>query len=135
MSKSIQPVIAELFLSQHPQGRPIEFAWRLIRRRRRPFLLLPVSAMDMRVRLELYSAQRNRAKIWRALLPLLFRTPAAFVFQRVSIQADEGSEIIRFLSEQSGVPVDQLRAPAIKFGGVELQKTRVRLLARQQNKP
>src|ERR1035441_1342518 len=47
MSKSIQPAIAELFLSQHPQGRPIEFAWRLIRRRRRPFLLLPVSAASL----------------------------------------------------------------------------------------
>ena len=129
MSKSIQPAIAELFLSQHPQGRPIEFAWRLIRRRRRPFLLLPVSAMDMRVSLELYSAQRKRAKIWRDLLPLLFRTPAAFVFQRVRFQADEGSEIIRFLSEQSGVPVDQLRAPAIKFGGMAHQKSRLVLLA------
>ena len=132
MSKSIQPVIAELFLNGQPAGRPLNFAWRLIRRRRRPFLLLPVSTMDVRVSLELYSAQRRRAKIWRAILPLLFQTPAASVFSRVNFPADESSEIIRFLSEQSGVPVAQLRAPAIKFGGMEHQKSRLVLLACDQ---
>ena len=132
MSKSIQPVIAKLFLNGGPQGRSVDFAWRLIRRRRRPFLLLPVSAMDVRVSLELYSAQRKRAKIWRALLPLLFNTPAASIFQRVNLPVDEGSEIIRFLSQQSGVPVDHLRAPAIKFGGMERQKSRLVLLACDQ---
>jgi|GEM_PF-820807 len=136
MTKSIHPVIAELFLNEKPPGRPIDFEWRLIRRKQRPFLLLPVSAMDVRVSLELYSAQRRRAKIWRATLPLLFKTPAASIFQRVNFQADEGSETICFLSQQSEVPVDQLRAPAIKFGGMELQKSRlVLLVCDQTNRP
>lgn len=129
MAKSIQPIIAELFLDGKPPGRSLDFAWRLIWRKKRPFLLLPTSAMDMRVSLELYSAQRKRAKFWRAMLPLLFKTPAASLFQRVHFPVGEGSEIVRFLSEQSGVPVDQLRAPAIKFGGMEMQKSRLVLLA------
>ena len=136
MSQSIQPVIAELFLNEKPSGRPIDFEWRLIRRMQRPFLLLPASAMNVRVSLELYSAQRRRAKIWRATLPLLFKTPAAAIFQRVHFQADDGSEIVRFLSEQSGVPVDQLRAPAIKFGGLASEKSRlVLLVCDQTNRP
>ena len=40
---------------------------------------------NVRVGLELYSAQRRRAKIWRAFLPLLFKTPAASLFGRESI--------------------------------------------------
>jgi len=132
MSKSIQPVIAELFLNGQPAGTQLEFTWRLIWRRRRPFLLLPTSATDVRVSLELYSAQRKRAKIWRAMLPMLFQTPAASLFQRVRFPADANAEIIRFLSEQSGVPVEQMRAPAIKFGGMELQKSRLVLLACDQ---
>lgn len=134
MSKTIQPVIAELFQNGKPHGRSLDFTWRLVWRRRRPFLLLPVSATDVRVSLALYSAQRKRAKIWRAVLPLVFNTPAAAVFQRVHFQADESSEVVGFLSEQSGVPVDQLQTPAIKFGGMEIQKSRLVLLACDQTR-
>lgn len=127
MPKSVQPVMAKLFGDEQP-GPSHRFSWRLIRRRRRPFLLLPIATMSTRVSLTLYSAQRRRAKIWRALLPFVLNTPAAVLFQRVHFPASESSDILRFLSEQSGVPAGRLPAPAIKFGGMESQKSRLVLL-------
>ena len=132
MSKTIQPVIAELFSNEKPTGQPIEFEWRLIRRKNRPFLLMPISGMSLRVSLGLYSAQRRRARIWRSVLPLLLNTPAAAFFQRIHFPTDTSLEIMRFLAEQSGMPAEQLRAPAIKFGGMERQKSRLVLLACDQ---
>lgn len=129
MPKSVHSVIANLFADGQSSGRERNFTWRLIRRRRRPLLLLPMGAMDTRVGLTLYSAQRRRAKIWRALLPLLLNTPAAVIFHRVNHRVSDSSEVIRFISEQSGVPLDRLPAPAIKFGGLESQKSRLVLLA------
>ena len=82
---------------------------------------------NVRVGLELYSAQRRRAKIWRAFLPLLFKTPAVSLFERIHFEADAGSEIMQFLSRQSGVPASRMQAPAIKFGGVA-ERSRVALL-------
>ena len=134
MPKSIQPIIEELFASGQPGGRRLDFSWRLIRRKHRPFLLLPVSATDMNVSLELYSAQRRRAKIWRALLPLALRTPGATLFEKINFQPPISSELIRFLAEQSAVPLENFQAPAIKFGGLELQKSRLVLLLCDQTR-
>jgi len=130
MSKPVQPVIEALFSNGDgkPSDRPLDFKWRLIQRNRRPFLLLPISTMDLRVSLELYSAQRKRARAWRAMIPLVFKTPAVAVFHKVDFQADAGSEIIHFLSQQSGVAAETLCAPAIKFGGLAFQKSRLVLL-------
>ena len=136
MAKTVLPVIAELFLDEKSPGQSRDFAWRLVRRRGRPFLILPVVTRSTRISLELYSAQRRRAKIWRALLPLLLDSPAAMIFQRISFPVSEHSELIRFLSEQSGVPFDQLPVPAIKFGGATGQKSRlVLLVCDQTNRP
>jgi hypothetical protein len=128
MSQTIHPTIAGVFLDRQPPVQPLDFSWRLIRRRQRPFLLLPADARNGSVGLELYSAQRRRAKIWRAAMPLLLQTPAAAFFHRFSFRADAAAEIMRFLAEQSGVAADQLPAPAIKFGGTEDGKSRLVLL-------
>ena len=136
MAKSIQPLIETLFRAGSPSGQRLLFRWRLISRQGRPLLLLPEDGMDLRVGLELYSAQRRRAKIWRAALPKIIHSPAAGLFQRVSFEADVNSEFVRFLAEQSGVPAEQLRAPAIKFGGLGEKKTRLALLVCDQtNRP
>lgn len=132
MAKSIQPILEELFAVGNPGDRRLDFSWRLIRRKGRPFLLLPNSSADRSVSLELYSAQRRRAKVWRALLPLALHTPASVLFQKITFQADAGSDLVNFLSVQSGVPLEQLQAPAIKFGGLESQKSRLVLLLRDQ---
>ncbi len=132
MAKSIQPLLEMLFRAEQPSGNRLTFHWRLIRRHGRPLLLAPENSMDLRLSLELYSAQRRRAKIWRGALPKILRSPAASLFQRVTFQADMGSEIVRFLAAQSGVPAKQLRAPAIKFGGVGEKKMRLALLVCDQ---
>jgi len=55
------------------------------------------------------------------------------IFHRVRFNFSENAEIVRFLSEQSGVPVKDLPAPAIKFGGgVGGQKSRLVILACDQ---
>ena len=73
MFRTVLPSIEALFASDGHPRQPLRFDWRLIRRKRRPFLLLPTTMKNVRVGLELYAAQRRRAKIWRAVLPLLFR--------------------------------------------------------------
>jgi hypothetical protein len=136
MAKSIQPLIETLFRAENPSGRRLVFHWRLVQRQGRPLLLLPEDSMDLRTGLELYSAQRRRAKIWRAMLPKIIRSPAASLFRRIRFEADANSEFVRFLAEQSGVPAEQLRAPAIKFGGLGEKKTRLALLVCDQtNRP
>src|ERR1017187_17302 len=132
MAKSIQPLLELLFRAEQPSGKRLVYHWRLVRRHGRPLLLVPENSMDLRLSLELYSAQRRRAKIWRGALPKLLRSPAASLFQRISFEADTGSDFIRFLSEQSGVPAEQLRAPAIKFGGMGERKKPLALLVCDQ---
>ena len=136
MAKSIQPLIETLFHAEKPSGKKLVFRWRLVSRQGRPLLLLPEDGMDLRVGLELYSAQRRRAKIWRAALPKLIHSPAASFFQRLSFEVDVGSEFVQFLAEQVGVPAEQLGTPAIKFGGLGEKKTRLALLVCDQtNRP
>jgi hypothetical protein len=136
MNQTVRPAIAKLFLAERSPGPCRDFTWRLIRRQHRPFLLLPTATLSTRVSLKLYSAQRLQAKIWRSWLPLLLKTPAAVVFQRLTYPANENSDLMRFLSEQTGVPFGQLPAPAIKFGGTERQQSRLVLLVGDQtNRP
>ena len=66
--------------------------------------MLPAETISPRVSLALYSAQRWRAKIWRAALTLLLKTPAAAVFHRITLGVGERSEMMQFLAEQSGLP-------------------------------
>ena len=135
MPRSVYPVIARLFGNVRSPGKANEFIWRLIQRRRRPFLMLPATSLSTRVSLSLYSAQRRRAKIWRAFLPFVLRSPLAMVFHQIRFSVNENSDIVRFLSEQSGVAVQDLPTPAIKFGGgVGGQKSRLVILACDQTK-
>jgi hypothetical protein len=127
MFRTVLPNIKTLFSSEGRSREPVHFDWRLIRRKRWPFLLLPATTPDVQVGLKLYSAQRRRAKIWRALLPLLFKTPAAALYKRVHFEADAGAEIMQFLAQQSGVPAERIQVSAIKFGGVA-QLSRIALL-------
>jgi len=136
MANPVTGSIAELFRAETPSDRAIEFKWLLIRRRNRPFLLLPVRPKGAQVGLELYSAHRRRAKIWRGAIPLLLSTPAAAIFQRVHFLANEASEIMPFLVDQSGMQGAGILAPAIKFGSLENEKPRfVMLLCDQTNRP
>jgi hypothetical protein len=130
MFKNVLTAITPLFTSANPEPEPVLFAWRLIRRKNKPFLLLPDHSGRASDNLALYSAQRPLAKLIRALLPRLLGTPAGKFFDRVTIPADVGSGFMRFLAEQSGLPPGQLQIPAIKFGGVAGKTIRLVLLLR-----
>lgn len=128
MFNNVKPILDTLFVNGTAVKQPIDFEWWLIRRKGHPFLLLPASAEDAHVALELYSAQRWHAKIMRALLPLLLKTPASAMFERVRVRADASCEMLRFMAEQSGVPAERLRTPAIKVGGLAVHKARLVML-------
>ena len=117
MSKTVRPIIEALFTgSGHAQ--PVTFEWRLICRRGRPFMLLPGGLKAARTGLNLYSAQRRRAKIWRNCLPVLLQTPLAGFLERISFDADGSAEIMQFLAQQAGVPVERVFPAAIKVSEV-----------------
>lgn len=137
MFNDVTPILKILFTKDDaPPRQPLVFEWWLIRRRGRPFLLLPTSPDEAHVALELYSAQRFYAKIMRAVLPLILKTPAAKLFSQVRLPVDPASELVQFMAQQSGVPIDRLRAPAIKVNGLGLQKARlVMLLCDEAKRP
>jgi hypothetical protein len=128
--KNIPPAITDLFAGPQPGRRPLIFSWRLVRRKNLPFLLLPEKTVSPAESFALYSAHRTLAKLWRALAPLILRTPLAKFYDRVVIEADAESKFLQFLAQQSGLPAGQMPAPAIKFGGVAGKTTRLVLLLR-----
>jgi hypothetical protein len=128
MPETVLKTITALFTNGEPPRAPVHFSWRLVHRKKRPFLLLPETASGPSTSLELYLAQRPLGKLWRSVILLLLRTPAARFFRRVSIQADAASEWMQFLARQSGQPAGQLRTPAIKLGIVSETNSRLVLL-------
>jgi hypothetical protein len=128
MPRTVQTVIARLFQEEELVAPLCHFSWHLIQRQHRPFLLLPTAPANPRVSLALYSAHRRRAKLWRAALPLMLDTPAAAVFHRIDLATDGRAPIIRFISEQTGLPAHLLPTPAIKFGARPNRVSRLVLL-------
>lgn len=127
MPQTILPNLKAVFTNGVTPAQPVVFSWRMIRRKGRPFMLLPADGIDLQTGLGLYSAQRKRAKILRAALPFILKTPARIGLENFGLHADADAELMRFLEEQSGVPAAQIKTPAIKFGGVG-QKSRIALL-------
>ena len=128
MFKNVLPAITALFAGEQPCREPVRFSWRLVRRKKRPFLLLPEKSGSFSNSFELYSAHRPLARLWRSLAPLILRTPLSKFLGRVAIEADADSDFTQFLAQQSGLLTGQLSAPAIKFGGVVGKTLRLVLL-------
>jgi hypothetical protein len=128
MFKNVPFTIDALFAHEQPRRKPVTFTWRLVRRHGRPFLLLPEGGASGSTAMELYSAQRAFAKLCRFLIPFALRSPAASMFQRVTIEADAGSEWMQFLARQSGQKPERLQAPAIMFSGLAENRARLLLL-------
>lgn len=127
MSSRIQSIIETIFSRHGELKQPVDFEWRLIYRFGRPFLLLPAAMREAQAGLKIYSAQRPQAKIWRKLVPLMFKTPAARFFPRHRYRADAASEIMQFMAQQTAMPASRLATPAIMFSGTDY-KSRVTLL-------
>jgi hypothetical protein len=135
MPQTVQAVLETLFASPGEIREPVTFDWRLIRRKGRPLLLLPLNARSARTGLTLYSAQRRLARIWRALLPGLLRTPAAGLFKRVRVRAAAASELMQFLAQQAGVPANELPTMAIKLSEVGVRSRVVLLVCDESGRP
>ena len=134
MSKTVDDTIKVLFASQG-KSQPVDFKWRLVRRRGRPFMLLPVDPKMARTGLNLYSAQRWRAKIWRHSLPWMFQTPLAGFFEPSRFQADASAEIIQFMAQQAGVAAERFFPAAIKLSELGSNCRLVLLLCDESGRP
>ena len=134
MSKNVHDTIQALFASPG-KTQPVHFEWRLVRRRRRPFILLPVDPRLAQTGLNLYSAQRWRAKIWRRSLPWMFQTPLAGLFESIRIEADASAEIVQFMARQAGVAAERVFPAAIKLSEVGPNSRLVLLLCDESGRP
>jgi len=134
MSQTIRPIIEDLFAGTGRSPR-VDFSWRMITRRGRPFLLLPGGFKSARTGLNLYSAQRKRAKIWRQILPALFQTPFAGFFERIHCRADASAEIVQFMAQQADIPAERIVPPAIKISEVGARARLVLLLCDESGRP
>jgi hypothetical protein len=134
MSKTVHSIIENLFASP-AQTQRVDFEWRLVRRRGRPFLLLPGGLAEARTGLNLYSAQRRRAKILRKVLPVLLQTPLAGFFERIRFQADASSAIIQFMAQQAGVQADRVFLAAVKLSEVGSRSRLALLLCDESGRP
>ncbi|MEI9863131.1 MAG: hypothetical protein WDN00_00940 [Limisphaerales bacterium] len=134
MSKAIQPTIQALFASEG-KTQPVHFEWRLVCRRGQPFMLLPVQPALARTGLNLYSAQRWQAKIWRRSLPWMLQTPLAGFFEFVRFQADASAEIIQFMAHQIGGTAERTFPAAIKLSDTGSSARVVVLLCDESGRP
>ncbi len=135
MPHTVRPIIEALFAHHGNPGQRVTFDWRLIRRNGRPFLLLPQDSAGIRTGLNLYSAQRRRAKIWRALVPAMIRVPLANFFERIRFQADTASAMMQFMAQQSGRPAGEISTAAIKVSEVGNRARLVMLLCDESGRP
>jgi hypothetical protein len=134
MSKTVYSAIQAL-LASDTKSQPVMYDWRLIRRRGRPFMLLSSRPALARSGLNLYSAQRRRARVWRRILPMLFKTPIGGLFERIHFQADGSAEFIQFMGQQAGIPVDQVYPAAVKLSETGARSRLVVLLCDESGRP
>jgi hypothetical protein len=125
----------EALLVSPSKSQPVTFEWWLIRRHNLPFLLLPSDAEAARIGLNLYSAQRWQAKMWRQFLTRLLRTPLAGWFERIRIHTDRSAEFIQFMAQQAGLPADRIFAAAIKLSEMDSHSRMVLLLCDESGRP
>ena len=134
MSKTVHSAIQAL-LASDTKSQPVMYDWRLIRRRGRPFMLLSSRPVLARSGLNLYSAQRRWAKVWRRILPMLFQTPIGGLFELIRIQADGSAEFVQFMAQQAGIPADQVFPAAIKLSETGARSRLVLLLCDESGRP
>lgn len=131
---NVRPLLEILFAGT-PGGPAVVFEWRLVTRNGKPFLLLPAEAGAARTGLQLYSAQRWRAKVLRRLVPALFRTPFANFFPALRFEAGTGSAFLQFLARLADVPVERVAIGAVKFSDVGERSRLVLLLCDESGRP
>ena len=109
MFKNVLPATTALFASAKPCRKPVDFSWRLVRRKKRPFLLLPEKSGRASDSFELYSAHRPLAKLWRALV----QRPDHYAFILHGVVHESFSDLIfdrAFLRNWLVIPPQQPRS-------------------------
>lgn len=135
MPETTLSIVESLFANNGQPEQPVDFEWRLICKRGHPFLLLLPGVTKARRGLNLYSAHRRLAKIWRALLPAMLQMPAAKLFPRIHFRADASSDLMQFLAQQAGMPATSISLVGIKVSEVEQRSRLMLLLCDESNRP
>jgi len=125
----------ELFTAPAEPGKAVRVEMRLLRRRGRPFLLLPGQPRPASVTMDLYPAQTSRARAARTLLRWLLRASLPLGTEKVSLAVSLADPFVKFLSSLAGGPTEGLPTLGILAGNPMSEGKRLLLLvfdARQQ---
>ena len=128
MTRAPQNFWEELFPAPAGPATAVRLEMRLLRRRGRPFLLLPGQPRLAAATMELYPAQTSRARAARALLRCLLRASLPLGTERVSLAISPAEPFVRFLTSLTGEPTGRLPAVGILAGNPMSEGQRLLLL-------
>jgi hypothetical protein len=94
----------ELFPDKDAQGQGVRTEMRLLRKRGRPFLLLPGASGPAAECLSLYPAQTGRARLARKLMCWALRSSLPFGAQKVAVEIPPSHPWVEFLSGHANGP-------------------------------
>ena len=123
----------ELFPASAEPGQGVRVEMRLLRRRGRPFLLLPMQPRAAAATLHLYPAQTNPARATRTLLRCLLRASLPLGTEKVSLAVSPADPFVSFLSSLRGDLVQGLPALGILAGNPSSDGQRFLLLVFDAN--
>ena len=106
----------ELFTAPAEPGQGVRVEMRLLRRRGRPFLLLPEQPRPAAATMDLYPAQTGRARAARTLVRWLLRASLPPGTEKVSLAVSPVDPFVRFLSSLVGEPIRGLPVLGILAG-------------------
>ena len=106
----------DLFAAPAAQGQGARVEVRLLNKRGRPFLLLPVHPRLAAATMDLYPAQSGRARAARTVLRGLLRASLPLGTERVSVAISPADPFVRFLASLAGEPVPELPGLGILAG-------------------
>ena len=118
-----------LFTAPAAPGQAVRVELRLLRRRGRPFLLLPRQPGPASATLDLYPAQTSRARAVRTLLRCLLRVSLPLGMERVSLVLSPADQFVKFLSSLTGEPREGLPVVGILAGNPMSEGQRLLVLA------
>jgi hypothetical protein len=128
MTRAPQNFWEELFPAPAEPGKAVRLEMRLLRRRGRPFLLLPKQPRLAAATMELYSAQTSRARAVRTFLRWLLRASLPLGTEKVSLAISPAEPFVAFLTSLTGEPTGGLPAVGILAGNPMSEGQRLLLL-------
>jgi hypothetical protein len=116
MTIPTRPFWEELFTAPTGPGQGVRIEMRLLRKRGRPFLLLPREPGPAAATMDLYPAQTCRARVARTLLRWLLSASLPLGTERVSLTVSPADPFVGFLSSLAEEPQPGLPALGILAG-------------------